>query len=142
MGYFTETMNAITEVKGDAEAYHAASASAERALGDHKLGKMYSKNKSTMKSMDKDAANAIYPPMRNKQDYENRRNNAEAMKQAAEKTANMDRKTQADATRNQLKACGLKEYFDAAFEEACGGGGKKKKKENKGSCESKKGGCR
>ena len=140
MGYFTETMNAITEVKGDAEAYNAASASAERLMGDHKLGKMYSKNKSAMKAMDKSAANAIYPPMRNKQDYENRRNNAEAMKQAAEKTASIDRKTHADATRKQLKACGIKEYFDSAFEEACGGG-KKKKKENKGACESKKGGC-
>lgn len=39
MGYFTETMNALLEFKGDTEASYAYRDKMERMSGDHKLGK-------------------------------------------------------------------------------------------------------
>lgn len=102
MGYFTETMNTLSGVKGYEEACSSSGNGTASAAGYSKPDKIQDSGK---------LPNGT------------------------------GTKSQGCSSGNSNKSCGIKEYFDSAFEEACGGG-KKKKKENKGGCgSSKKGGC-
>ena len=47
MGYFTETMNAIFETKGEVAADHSTERTGIKTSGDHQIGKYIRDNKAT-----------------------------------------------------------------------------------------------
>ena len=135
MGYFTETMETLIETKSQIKSGYDVMRQEDRLMGDHDISKLKSKRER------RDYYIKAHSPMKTAQDYRNREAAAKDMSKEADEFGKMKGKDFRAAAKG-CRESSIIEYFDSAFEEACGGGGKKKKKENKGGCgSSKKGGC-
>ena len=71
MGYFTETMNAIFETKGECKQDYALKRGMEKLSGDHALAKTMKDNKEQLRK-ERDHYNDYRVPMRTAQDYKDR----------------------------------------------------------------------
>ena len=75
MGYFTETINAIYETKGEIKQDYALKRGIERLSGDHDIARTLRDNKETIRKQ-RDHYNDDRVPMRTAQDYRDREKDA------------------------------------------------------------------
>ena len=71
MGYFTETINALYETKGEIAADHSTERTGIKTSGDHQIGKYIRDNKATLRK-ESDHYNLGRKPMRTAKDYRDR----------------------------------------------------------------------